>query len=642
MVLSTTSIRVLDAFENSEHQNLLDSIDGLRQHGVGEFVHLPQIVVCGDQSSGKSSVLEAISGVPFPRNDILCTRFATEVRLRRAEVSKVLVSIVPGEDASEDDKTRLLSFKETLTSFEQDFVKLVDRAKVKMGIGMQGTGKAFSKDILLVEISGPDKPKLTLVDLPGLIHSHSSQQSPDDVKLVQELVEKYMGNPRSIILAVVSAKNDHNNQIVLNLARRLDKSGRRTLGLITKPDTLSEGSNSETEFLNLATNRNINLRLGWHVVRNRSYEERESTPEARDQVEATFFQQSLWNDLPRETVGIDALRRRLGRILLDQIRLYLPALETDIRKGIIESTSCLLRLGDSRESPQSQRQFLMKLSDDFQRICREAIDGNYENKFFGSPDKNNEYVKRIRAVVQTLNTSFAERMRAQGHYRVVAETESPCESAEDMDNRWPTEEHHQLVITRKEGLEWVQSLLDRSRGRELPGSFNPMLVKELFRDQSKNWILYANKHVKSIWEAMDEFVNKLLEELTDSVTKKKLIDYYINAEVNARKADACTALERLITDRGRHPITYNHEYCETLKEFRAKRMQKEFEAKLVVHFGTTTIHGKTTQCIAQVLSDQSSTDMIAFACAELLDSMHAYYKVCNIDPPLDLSLKLTT
>jgi hypothetical protein len=49
-----------------EQSKLLDKIDELRTIGVGGLVELPQLIVCGNQSSGKSSVLEAISRVRFP------------------------------------------------------------------------------------------------------------------------------------------------------------------------------------------------------------------------------------------------------------------------------------------------------------------------------------------------------------------------------------------------------------------------------------------------------------------------------------------------------------------------------------------------------------------------------------------------
>lgn len=82
------------SLRTAEQIELLDLVDSLRAEGLSEFTALPQLIVCGDQSSGKSSLLEAISGVPFPRKDNLCTRFATEVILRRASDSEIRVSLV--------------------------------------------------------------------------------------------------------------------------------------------------------------------------------------------------------------------------------------------------------------------------------------------------------------------------------------------------------------------------------------------------------------------------------------------------------------------------------------------------------------------------------------------------------------------
>lgn len=93
--------------ESKEYRDLLDAVDELRSQGISRFVDLPQIIVCGDQSAGKSSVLEAISRLPFPTKDNLCTRFATEVILRRSSLPAVNISIVPGADRSEDEKETL-------------------------------------------------------------------------------------------------------------------------------------------------------------------------------------------------------------------------------------------------------------------------------------------------------------------------------------------------------------------------------------------------------------------------------------------------------------------------------------------------------------------------------------------------------
>ena len=79
---------------------LLEKIDKLFACSVGDYIDLPQLVVVGDQSSGKSSVLEGLTGLPFPRDSGLCTRFATQITFRRTAVESVAVSVIPAKDAS--------------------------------------------------------------------------------------------------------------------------------------------------------------------------------------------------------------------------------------------------------------------------------------------------------------------------------------------------------------------------------------------------------------------------------------------------------------------------------------------------------------------------------------------------------------
>jgi hypothetical protein len=84
--------------------DLLKKIDRLFTCNVGEYVDLPQLVVVGDQSSGKSSVLEALTNLPFPRESGLCTRFATQITFRRSQETRVSVSVIPAETATEEHK----------------------------------------------------------------------------------------------------------------------------------------------------------------------------------------------------------------------------------------------------------------------------------------------------------------------------------------------------------------------------------------------------------------------------------------------------------------------------------------------------------------------------------------------------------
>ena len=71
-----------------------------------DYVDLPQLVVVGDQSSGKSSVLETLTNLPFPRESGLCTRFATQITFRRSQETRVSVSVIPTENASEEHKVK--------------------------------------------------------------------------------------------------------------------------------------------------------------------------------------------------------------------------------------------------------------------------------------------------------------------------------------------------------------------------------------------------------------------------------------------------------------------------------------------------------------------------------------------------------
>lgn len=232
----------LDALQSADQRNVLNIVDSLRECGIDDIVPLPQLVVCGDQSSGKSSVLEAITEIPFPRKENLCTRFATEIVLRRLPESLIATKIIPDKTRPAEEQAELTNFKHSIKNFDE-LPDLIESATKAMGIGDGNSGStfhAFAMDVLSIAICGPHCPQLSLVDLPGLIHSQSS----DDVKLVSEQVGRYITEPRTIILPIISAKNDYANQIILRRVRSVDPDGSRTLGIITKPDDLPPGSES--------------------------------------------------------------------------------------------------------------------------------------------------------------------------------------------------------------------------------------------------------------------------------------------------------------------------------------------------------------------------------------------------------------
>lgn len=92
----------MDRFGTLADPALMSKIDKLFICGVGEYIALPQLVVVGDQSSGKSSILEGLTNLPFPRDSGLCTRFATQITFRRAQNASISVFIIPAGDANQE------------------------------------------------------------------------------------------------------------------------------------------------------------------------------------------------------------------------------------------------------------------------------------------------------------------------------------------------------------------------------------------------------------------------------------------------------------------------------------------------------------------------------------------------------------
>lgn len=293
------------ALQSPEHRNLLDVIDKLRSRGLGKYVDLPEIIVCGDQSAGKSSVLEAISGMTFPTKDNLCTRFPTELILRRHAQNAVKISINPDPERSAEEKARLRGFNVDTQSSEPDIGTIVEKAKESMDLSET---RKFSTDVLRIELCGPVQPHLTMVDLPGLFRAGNRDQSAEDALIVSKMVRDYVKRPRSIILAVVSAKSDFALQEITEMARELDPHGLRTLGLITKPDTLDSGSESEAAYIRLAQNQDVFFRLGWHVLKNRDFKMRHASSNERDEAEEAFFSAGLWAALDNKYLGVKSLR----------------------------------------------------------------------------------------------------------------------------------------------------------------------------------------------------------------------------------------------------------------------------------------------------------------------------------------------
>ncbi|TAQ91221.1 hypothetical protein B7494_g444 [Chlorociboria aeruginascens] len=577
----------LDSLQSDEQRHVLNIVDSLRQCGLDGILSLPQLVVCGDQSSGKSSVLEAITEIPFPRRENLCTRFATEIILRRAPISAIETKIIPDPTRIKAEQDRLNEFKKTISDFKE-LPHLIDEATERMGLDdkTNRVPKAFTKDILRIEISGPDRPQLTLVDLPGLIHTENKSQSQADVQLISELVTQYITNPRTIILPIISAKNDYANQVILKRAREVDEHGIRTLGIITKPDDLHPGSENEAAFISLAKNEDIFFTLGWHIVKNRGYNERNTSFEERNLSERAFFNKGNWKDIPEGYLGIESLRKRLSDLLYQHVREELPKLREELDNNYEKTNAELVKLGAGRADEQEQRQFLIDLSLKFYNLVRAGTNGHYEASFFRQEIVANPSItsktRRLRAEIQRLNLEFSTTIRKIGHkYNFTGtfpmDDEDYDQEKDNSRNRVSDTTTHNLVhnlpksLSESQSLDWVMKVLSKTRGKELPGNFNPLLIGELFWEQSEKWEEIALDHTEDLANLCTEYVAEVLKSIAPPDVCGHLQTLLIRQVMKKRFEGSQVELQKIVGDKRRLPMTYNHYYTLTIDKIKRKR-----------------------------------------------------------------------
>ncbi|OJD31191.1 mitochondrial dynamin gtpase [Diplodia corticola] len=216
-------------------------IRGLLQTvGQSDSLTLPSIVVIGSQSSGKSSVLEAIVGHEFlPKGSNMVTRRPIELTLVNTPEAHAEYGEFPALGLGK------------VTDFSQ-----IQKTLTDLNLAVP-TEQCVSDDPIQLRIYSPNVPDLSLIDLPGYIQVVGRDQPPELKEKIAELCQKYI-QPPNIILAISAADVDLANSTALRASRKVDPRGERTIGVITKMDLVEPGRG-----LDLLTDRKYALRLGY-------------------------------------------------------------------------------------------------------------------------------------------------------------------------------------------------------------------------------------------------------------------------------------------------------------------------------------------------------------------------------------------
>ncbi|CAG9310873.1 unnamed protein product [Blepharisma stoltei] len=327
-------------------------------------ISLPQIVVVGAQSAGKSSVLESIVGKDFlPRGQGIVTRMPLIIQCHNDEEEFAIFQHLPS-----------VIFK--------DFAKVRDEIIAETN-KKAGSRKAIVDQPILLEIYSPLVVNITLVDLPGLTKNPVGDQPRNISVLIEEMVLDYIKKENAIILAISPGNNDIANSDALKIARDVDPRGERTLGVLTKLDIMDKG----TSAINVLLGEEYPLAHGYVGVVCRSQADITNNVSILDHLdkEAEFFRTHPDYKLIQDQAGIPYLTQRLQEILFEKLKRALPSIKEGIDFQLEHRSNELENYGDPiGENKALQQNIIIKIASDYCRFLEETIEGRTDKDETGT------------------------------------------------------------------------------------------------------------------------------------------------------------------------------------------------------------------------------------------------------------------
>uniref|UniRef100_A0AAR2IU87 Interferon-induced GTP-binding protein Mx n=1 Tax=Pygocentrus nattereri TaxID=42514 RepID=A0AAR2IU87_PYGNA len=357
---SSSYITCLNLHYEDKVRPCIDLVDSLRLLGVEKDLHLPAIAVIGDQSSGKSSVLEALSGVALPRGTGIVTRCPLVLKLKRVERG---VSW-SGRLAYQNKVQNLLKPDD------------VGHAVANAQNSLAGNGKGISHEMITLDIESSKVPDLTLIDLPGIARVATGDQPLDIEKQIKDLIEKFIKRQETISLVVVPANIDIATTEALKMANKVDPFGERTLGILTKPDLVDKGA--EETVVSTVCNQVIPLKKGYMIVKCRGQQDINSNLSLAKAIqnERDFFEDnSHFKPLLEDgKATVPLLAERLTKELVEHIGRSLPQLQKQIEQKLEKTAKELRKLGDGVPLEEHEKNnFLIKKIHEFNQILSDVM-----------------------------------------------------------------------------------------------------------------------------------------------------------------------------------------------------------------------------------------------------------------------------
>lgn len=358
------------ALDKLSQDQLIQMADYVRDiFKESEFLDPPTLCVVGSQSSGKSITLNGLTGIDIlPSGKSIVTRTPIHLRLINVKDSNMIIV----EFFDKDDSQKLISsFNVDASTTPNEQLIPIRNEIVKLTEQYAGKSKNVVDIPINIRIRSPNVPNLSVIDLPGLTNiALTDQGQPEDIKeSIERMIIRYIKNPRTIILSIISSSIDTESDAGLHIIKRFDAEFKRTIGVLTKVDMIKD-ANVE-HYLGGKISKNLQLGYGYYAVRNRSSEEvKTMTVKDGFALEEKFFAETE----PYKSseyilrMGSKNLGKRLSEILIAHLRTCLPTVMEEIKKTDKHIEDELNEIGkDYPTTDAAKRSTMNVLIHDFER-----------------------------------------------------------------------------------------------------------------------------------------------------------------------------------------------------------------------------------------------------------------------------------
>ncbi|KAI0302302.1 P-loop containing nucleoside triphosphate hydrolase protein [Multifurca ochricompacta] len=491
---SLAPVGLSDPRYTARRKRMFEFLARVRAIGADVDLDIPSIAVIGWQSAGKSSLIEAISGIKLPRASGTCTRCPTECQLVHSDAPwacTVSLRLTTAADGSVRTNPQTIQFGPPMSD-KAEVTERIRRAQkailspsaptdLFLSVAETDVGASempFSSNCIVLEISGPDITDLNFIDLPGLFVGGEE----NDMKLIKDLAISYIKRPSCIILLTVACETDFINQGAHRLAQEFDPRGDRTIGVLTKPDRIPP---TEEEFwLPYIRGEREDTTL-WFCVKcpnSQSISSGITWEEARAEESHFFSYTPPWSTLDatfREKLGTGNLTRRLSDKLCDLIAERLPDIQQELNR-LLEKNERDLDTLPSAPSSAPIREILNLITDFTREVEKQAV---------GKPGRDGvlqqirPFQDEFRAAVRGTAPCFVPRFRINPP--TCTSQRRPYESSEEEDVRagphpqflTGEEDHNEIGV---DDAKWAVT-------RELPNNYPFIVQKEYILEFVTQW-----------------------------------------------------------------------------------------------------------------------------------------------------------